>query len=560
MGADATLVQAAYKLGQSRVPGDYSDIFNKQYEGLIASNKARYKAIGDGFKALGSAAKSVSDAVQARKLADMKADNLLFNNTYEEVATNVANGSLKKSSQEYKEGSTQNVGHIDAVNVKFDNLKNQLSALSNKSFLSKDDKKLQADLRRKTDKMKKNLVQAKGSVITNTTAYSEDYVNNNLSFKGSPNEQLLFAQVHDPNANLKALGVRVYWDDNEELQYEYTPNRLQEEYKANKRKDSQEDYSPLLKELAPGNTLKISAKKLASMIVLKDVKANNDANALITRAGSAASETIGKTKNLAHNNFDRVGTSIYNDYKSLFLNEKTNIQDLTTREVLVGNTNRTYVDDLGGNVRIDEALINQLGIGSDEFSVDEWRDGKIDAKELEAHEGAKTELIQKLTNPQTRSEREVAASELARYWTAHAKSEFDYIRRQNNNTQVGEGGGETVPGGGKKIDLGVSRLTNQRVYATRGDVSTKYDQIIESKQGDAIEGWDGKKTYQYLNEGNGKWKYQVWDSKLQMFVTKGGNKEAAGGGEGTKLININNVISELIPQTMLQQLIKVKSR
>ena len=109
-----------------------------------------------------------------------------------------------------------------------------------------------------------------------------------------------------------------------------------------------------------------------------------------------------------------------------------------------------------------------------------------------------------------------------------------------------------------KIDLGVSRLTNQRVYATRVDVKAKYDQIIGSKKGDAIEGWDGKKTYQYLNRGNGKWQYQVWDSELQQFVTKGGDKEAAGGGEGTKIIDINSVIGELIPQTMLQNSNKTK--
>ena len=110
----------------------------------------------------------------------------------------------------------------------------------------------------------------------------------------------------------------------------------------------------------------------------------------------------------------------------------------------------------------------------------------------------------------------------------------------------------------EKIDLGVSWLTNQRVYATRGDVKVKYDQIIGSKKGDAIEGWDGKKTYQYLNRGNGKWQYQVWDSDLQQFVTKGGDKEAAGGGEGTKIIDINSVIGELIPQTMLQNSNKTK--
>jgi len=435
MGADSVLVNAAYKLGQSNVPGDYSDIFNKQYEGLIAYNKARYKTIGDAFKVVGEQVEKINTSIDNRKKADIKADNLLFNETYETAATDVANAKMKKSNKQFEEGSPQNMAHVNAANTKFESLKSQLSVLADKTILSKADKKLQSELRGKAEKMKKNLVKAKGTVITNTSAYSEGHINNALSFDGSPDEQLLFAQVHDPDADLESLGVRVYWDDNEELQYEYTPNRLQKEYEQNKRKDAGGDYSPILGEFAPGNTKTISANKLASMMVLKDVKANADANALLTKAGTHASEVIGKTKNLAHADFSRVETSIYNDYNSLFLNEKTNIQDITTRETLVGNTNRIYKNDIGSNGGITRAIVNQLGIGSDVFTeADLNGNGKLDANELEKHEGAKAEIIEKLTNPQTRSEREVAASELARYWTLHAKAEFEYIRKQNEPT------------------------------------------------------------------------------------------------------------------------------
>ena len=71
------------------------------------------------------------------------------------------------------------------------------------------------------------------------------------------------------------------------------------------------------------------------------------------------------------------------------------------------------------------------------------------------------------------------------------------VERQRYLEELEGSGGSGAKGSNKKIDLGVSRLTNQRVYATRQDVKAKYDQIIGSKKGDAIEGWDGKKTYQY---------------------------------------------------------------
>ena len=51
MGADSVLVNAAHKLGMSRVPGDTSEIFNKQYEGLIAYHKASADATVEAVKA-----------------------------------------------------------------------------------------------------------------------------------------------------------------------------------------------------------------------------------------------------------------------------------------------------------------------------------------------------------------------------------------------------------------------------------------------------------------------------------------------------------------------------
>ena len=522
MAADPTLIQAAFNLGKSKVPGDYSNIFNKQYEGLIASNKARYKAMGDVAKTVGDTVEVVSGKIEARQKADMKADNLLFNDAYEGVATDISNASLQKSGKKFQEGSSQNKAHVDAATAKFDNLKDQLSVLSNKSFLSKADKKLQTDLRRKTEKMKKSLVDAKGNVIANTSAYLEGHVNNSLSFKGNPEEQVLFAQVHDPDADLEALGISVYWDENEELNYSYTPNRLQKEYERNNPGSEGAAWS--------GEVMTISSKQLTSMMRLKGVKANNDANALITKASSAANEVIGKTKNLVHTDFNRVGASIYNDYKSLFLNQKTDIEDLTTREVLVGNTNRIYKSDIGSNGGIDEAIINQLGIGSDVFTAKELADGKIDAGELAKHEDAKAAIIEKLTNPQTTSEREIAASELARYWTLHAKSEFDYIREQSKPKPSGSG---TDTDDGDKIDFYTNKV--QKLNGANwnsGNATSVYNDI---KAGVGFSAKDpstkeiNNYSYHVVNEKGGWYQnYMVGDNETTTESYIGPNGEDVG--------------------------------
>ena len=40
MGADATLVDMAYRAAMAKRPGDWSKSFDKQYEGIIAANQA----------------------------------------------------------------------------------------------------------------------------------------------------------------------------------------------------------------------------------------------------------------------------------------------------------------------------------------------------------------------------------------------------------------------------------------------------------------------------------------------------------------------------------------
>ena len=67
MKADATLVNAAFALGQSYVPADYSSIFEKQYEGIIAANAAKYKMYGDIAKSAAGAIGSTAIAYGKRK-------------------------------------------------------------------------------------------------------------------------------------------------------------------------------------------------------------------------------------------------------------------------------------------------------------------------------------------------------------------------------------------------------------------------------------------------------------------------------------------------------------
>lgn len=116
--------------------------------------------------------------------------------------------------------------------------------------------------------------------------------------------------------------------------------------------------------------------------------------------------------------------------------------------------------------------------------------------------------------------------------------------------------GSGADGNGKRMYIGRSRIDNSSIYATQPEIKDKYDRITNARDGEVVEGWDGKREYRYIysapSSGNPFWLEQVWDAERSQFVTKGGSEKAAGGGGGVKRLNTSDVISEFIPQSMLQ--------
>ena len=72
MGADATLVNMAYKAAMANVPGNYAASFNKQYEGLIAGYHAQAKAVGGALMAVQKGVGEVSKSIAERKTTEEK--------------------------------------------------------------------------------------------------------------------------------------------------------------------------------------------------------------------------------------------------------------------------------------------------------------------------------------------------------------------------------------------------------------------------------------------------------------------------------------------------------
>ena len=549
MGADSVLVNAALNLGMSRVPKDTAEIFNKQYEGLIAYNQAKADTIVAGTKALLQGGMAITNVVRKKqgkellepldfegektkayltqkgknkankedgkgkkkneekqetteqivarlqKESEKKTKNdkyqenldyfnlnkdpsYNFNDTsswartggksslkmkspfkvaeeqptktynkpttpqtkttqspvettsttpslsemniaIEKMATDVAVSGIKNNYSNYNKGGGMSEGHKDAAYAGLKGLKEQMYAIVSKKSQTTEDKQFATKLNQQAEKLKQGLVDYKGLVIATSQAYGEGLVNTDLSFMGKPNEQVLLKQIMDPNANLGKLGINAFWKDGE-IYYKYGPSQMFMEYASNKGME----IDPIKLEEQATNVIK--GTDLLKMAVLKDIKSENDINAIINKAGDGAIATIGNTQKLLNTDFKRMQATLDSDFRNILNSAETNLLDLFSRDLTIGNSKRNYKKDLLQNPAINTLTYSSLGLDK---SVDKNNDGVISSDELSEEDRAV--ILETLINPRTTAQKEAAISEFSNYCVGLAKQEFDYMRRAN---------------------------------------------------------------------------------------------------------------------------------
>tara|TARA_R110001592_G_scaffold178398_2_gene419175 strand:+ start:494 stop:2482 length:1989 start_codon:yes stop_codon:yes gene_type:complete len=498
MAADQTLVNAAFALGRSNVPGDYSAIFNKQYEGLIASQNARYKMYGDIAKTAGDVGVQMAkDNIESNKqIKQMREDNRL--------------ATVNESAEKYKNGSPQNKSIVDNAYAALTDIKNEISAMGSDN-LSFKEKKKEKDLLAKAAELRAVLVREKGALTTYMEAHSSSMIDYNSSMGGSSNPEQenyldLLAQASSPVADHKALGIKMYRDENMELWIEGdAANITSRIYKANKKKlgkieSGENEFDPTtnspyegrkVDRISPGSpteddstkeskTIKIRFKDLLAQVKYKDNKTTNVLNGIVAEMGSKGSQAS-KDFNL------RLASNVNKKIKTTLLSPEANFNYIATNPIAIhGSSERTYKDDLGMSTGINEAIVNQLGLGSDILTLTDVNgDGKVNATdsdpkvlkefnvELDKHNEAKALIIEKLTNPQTQAEREIAADELANYWTDFAKQEHAFIATENEPAVVTK-----EPSVREK--LRAKQVNTLRNTVTRGGVASGFNVDIEN--------------------------------------------------------------------------------
>ena len=459
MAADSTLVKAAFDLGKSRVPGDFSAIFNKQYEGLIAFNNQRAQGMADITKAAGGLAIDLTKAG-----VEIAQKNKEFNAEYKSMTDDYTSALNAESADIYKKGSSQNQSVVDHAHGVIDDYKAQITGLQADGNPNKKTKKKIMELYGDLEKFRGKLNEERANVLIANELYETDEVDLANSYGGDPNLQAVAAIQRSPKGDQKAMGISYFRNEDNDLVMRYPTNILNFAYLEGVRKDQMQaaggdpDLSAKLYQPdekteqnskytvsgvdSPGldkstqSTLPqaeyetITVKALNSMIVKKDHMSNNAANGVIEEAALASKAQDKSTKKLMHGDFSRIKVQTYDKFYDIFKSKDANIQYLATNPLTIGygSSKRTYKQDLAMNQDINVAVIETLGISSDEFTAKELKDGKISPAELAKHEEAKGMIIEKLTNPQTESDRLVAAGELAKYWTQHAEAEFNYSR------------------------------------------------------------------------------------------------------------------------------------
>ena len=437
MAADATLVKAAFDLGKSRVPGDFSAIFNKQYEGLVEFNNQRAQGMADITKAAGGLAIDLTKAG-----VEIAQKNKEFNAEYKSMTDDYVSALNTESADIYKKGSSQNQSVVDHAHGVIDDYKAQITELQAGGDPNKKTKKEIMGLYGDLEKFRGKLNEERANVLIANELYETDEVDLANSYGGDPNLQAVAAIQRSPKGDQKAMGISYFRNEDNDLVMRYPTNILNFAYLEGVRKDQMQaaggnpDLSGVDSTGLDESTQStaeyetITVKALNSMIKKKDHATHNAANGLIDEAQMASKALDKGTKKLMHGDFSRIKQGTYDKYYDIFKSKEANINYLSTNPLTIGysSSKRTYKQDLAMNQDINVAVIETLGIGSDEFTAKELKDGKISPAELAKHDEAKAAIIEKLTNPQTESDRLIAASELAKYWTQHAEAEFNYSR------------------------------------------------------------------------------------------------------------------------------------
>ena len=517
-GADSTLVAAAYRLGQSYGPADYSQQFKTMYDGLAESFKARANMFNTMMKstedAFGDVMETSKEAKEERKKQTAELfDGISFDKQLDEIATSECDNVVKDQKDSYDTDrlNIPNKAIFDYEKNIFTEYKDEIEKLDNKLFLTKKEKQRRFDVAHAVGAQRKKMNKLRATTAAVVDGWSNGLYDMELSHEGSSDNMFLLSQVLKKDGNLNDINVKVFKDKDGDMALRYSPgvgaeiykNRfgtypglpptidkptletpdLKENLTLTSKKtnvlDVPEIKSPDLPELnfkeRQYKTVKVD--DLFKGLVSVDNESRNLLEAETAIVTAAAEETLKNNKNaVAIDDFSKIEKKTEKNISKVLQNSSS-YRNLTNKPILIAGEEISWKDDLNSdeNITIDAAIVSQMGIGSDILTLDEivnWdgadgsvKDGVIDQDELNEHKEAKAVLIDKLLNPKNVWEKQASISEYSKYITNHLGQAFDQTRdkmdiessKKGLNTRLVK----AIESGQKNITIGRERFELQ---------------------------------------------------------------------------------------------------
>jgi len=241
-GADATLVSAAQKLGQSYVPNDYSKVFAKQYEGIIASNKQKMKGALSRQRAsqgllsdiASKGAGAVDNYIKGKQEEQDFLDDARKEN--EEQINELNNNNTTEVAERAQENLEKGYGQTDLFKETGQNhlekQANEYEQLMNTKLKSKEKRERMKFLEQNIMEFR-NVLNDSGTEWSTKVQQWNTTADKNGSFKNMPAEQMLFSLAIDGNytqEQLSDMGITRSYDDKNNASYSYPPGLVDIKY------------------------------------------------------------------------------------------------------------------------------------------------------------------------------------------------------------------------------------------------------------------------------------------------------------------------------------------
>ena len=535
MGADATLVNMAYRAAMAKKPGDWSKSFDKQYEGIIAANEA-LASIGSEFigavkdvkvaqiernkdeeekfrETLGSEyAYTIAEAQQLDKYKNDAADTLITNNS--KIFT-------------YENGEGLNASIRKAAYDVPANIYNNITETNKKIWKSKEDKQYIAEQYARLESWKSDRIKDKANVKQLSNAINSGLVNlKNMD----PEYKALLAQIIDGKADLSEKGIRIYnRESDDKLMVEFTPNRMESEAEYNKRMQ-EVDGGPSAYQTQPvapyqGQTYveqkaglqSVSFDDLMGNVNYRELELQGDLVEVVGGVSVIAGAMHTKSKAFITSEWDDGSVNsgkaqLTRSVNNLFAGKgRKEIADLATTDFFGTGTGSTYRDNLTNLVGgMDLSAMGLVDEGNPGYE-DDMKDSLL-----------REEIIGRLINPKTPSDEKFALQQMKDYYIDMGKGIFNTTRtalvnEQNEIKNRASGRTKTTETTPKTVDLpwqkGLKKPTNIQATASHDLV-----QEILNEQGEVK---DGNDVYTRQKDGTYKLTHEI----------SGGKRSPISGGE-----------------------------